>query len=307
VPSEAVAPSQPVGRVYLQAPAAGTVLAAGAAVQFRVAKAVVSSIPDVVGKTKVQAESILAAAGFGATTQVVASPGKPAGRVWDQAPNAGVLAAPGSNVLIRVQPGGVLALVPNLVGMNGAQANAALSAAGFVPDGSTALAPLKPLGKVFDQNPVGGSGAPVGSTVHFRIAALLAPPPVAVPNLIGKTKAQALLILSSAGLVGSPSTVAAPLKPPGKVFDQSPVPGAGAASGSTVQFKVAAVAGVVAVPNLSGRTAAQAAADLAALGLGSDGSVVVNLTKPLHKVWAQNPASGALVPPGTVVHWKRNP
>ena len=109
------------------------------------------------------------------------------------------------------------------------------------------------------------------------------------------------------GLVGNDSTVVAPLQPPGRVFNQTPAPGTGVAGGSTVAFQVAAVAGVVAVPNLLGRTAGQASSDLAAAGLGSDGQIVFNLTKPLHKVWAQSPAAGALVAPGTVVHWKRNP
>src|SRR5262249_23365618 len=157
----------------------------------------------------------------------------PAGRVWDQAPDAGVLALPGSTVLIRVQPGIAFAPVPNLFGMTGAQANVALASAGFVADGSTVLAPLKPPGKVFDQNPVAGTPTPAGPPVPFRIASLVAPPSVTVPNLIGKTKAQALLALSSLGLVGGATTVAAPMKPPGKVFDQDVAPGTSVASGST--------------------------------------------------------------------------
>ena len=307
LPSEVIAPMHPLGHVVAQSPAAGTVVAAGSPVQFQIAKAVVSLVPDVGGKTKLQAEAILSGAGFAVVTQIVPALGKPPGRVWDQAPNAGVLAAPGSSVTIRVQPGIVLAAVPNLVGLTGVQANAALLAAGFAADGTTVLNPLKPPGRVFDQNPVGGSGAPAGSTVHFRIASLVAPPSIFVPDLTGKSKAQALLTLSSAGLVGAPTTVAAPTKPPGKVFDQFPAPGTSVVSGATVQFKVAAVSGLVAVPNVLGRTAAQADSDLATAGLGSDGAVAINLFKPAHKVWAQSPAAGTLVAPGTVVHWKRNP
>jgi beta-lactam-binding protein with PASTA domain len=311
MPQEVFAPPNPVGKVFWQNPAAGTLKALGTGVAYKIAVGLTVAVPDVVGKTKAQAEAALTAAGFGHATLLVFMFGKPAGRVWDQTPNGGALAMPGTVVQLKVQPGAVMTPIPNVVGKAKAQADAILAAAGFTPNGSFVVNPLKPLNLVYDQAPNAGVLAAAGSPVAFQVAVLLPPAMVAVPNLFGKTKVQAVAALTAVGLAADPDEVVNPLKPLGKVYSQSPLAGTGVASGTVVHFKVAVLLGpppaLVAVPNVIGLTGPQAKAAIEALGLVSQGSIVINPFKPANKVYSQTPAAGTMVAAGHVVKWKRNP
>jgi beta-lactam-binding protein with PASTA domain len=64
---------------------------------------------------------------------------------------------------------------------------------------------------------------------------------------------------------------------------------------------------IATVPNVIGRTAVQAQADIEAAGLVSDGSIVFAFGRPLHRVYSQNILPGTTVAYGSVVKWKANP
>jgi beta-lactam-binding protein with PASTA domain len=60
--------------------------------------------------------------------------------------------------------------VPDVVGLQVAEATEALEAAGFVVERIPAEEGAKPPGKVMAQSPIGGTRAIVGSTVRIEVA-----------------------------------------------------------------------------------------------------------------------------------------
>jgi len=89
--------------------------------------------------------------------------------------------------------------VPNVVGMKQADAEKTLAKAGFTPfvqEGPS----TEPKGVVYSQTPAGGAHATLGSRVTIMVSNGKAPK-VPVPNVVGKTQAQATSILKGAGFV----------------------------------------------------------------------------------------------------------
>jgi penicillin-binding protein 1A len=97
--------------------------------------------------------------------------------------------------------------VPNIVGLQKADALKALAAASFSAnpvDGPC----VKPKGIVCDQTPTAGSSAPLGTAVKFTVSNGTSPTPspsptpsgqVKVPNVVGQTRGAATAALQSAG------------------------------------------------------------------------------------------------------------
>ncbi len=251
-PSFVYAPSKPVLRVFEQAIAAGTTVASGTTVAYKVAKLPdLVGVPDVVGKTKAHAEAILGAAGFLVHTAYVGPAGKPFNTVVSQDPGAGTALVVGSTVHLGLAgfklpppPLPLVVHVPNLSGKSFDQAKAALEGVGLVANGSTVVAPGKPIGQVFWQDPAPGALVGKGTAVAYRVAKpIFVPLPgpldilVQVPNLIGLTPAQANAKLASKGL-SSDGQIAFKLgKPAGKVYSQTPGAGFPLIKGATVKWK----------------------------------------------------------------------
>ena len=100
----------PEGTVVSQSPAAGEEVSKGSAVDLEVAgkptpSATPVAVPDVVGSSSTAAEAQLTGAGFTVVIAQTPSDTVPAGSVISQAPSAGVIAAPGSQVSIVVSTG----------------------------------------------------------------------------------------------------------------------------------------------------------------------------------------------------------
>lgn len=309
---EQFAVGKPIGKVYDQAHAPGTQLPPGTVVSFKVAKALLVIVPNVVGKTTAQAVAILQAANLNPDVKVVFAPGQPMGKVFDQNPNAGAAVGPNTTIEIRVPLGvGPQVQVPNLSGLTKPAALAALNAKGLGATFVEVLSPAPGWGKVVSQTPSGGQMVVAGANVLVRIGkGLVGPLMVVVPNVSGMTQAAAKQALEAKGFVVDVDQVFAPPHPLGKVFDQSPNAGTFRPSGSTVQIRVAKaqlVPLVVAVPNLIGKTPAQAQQALAAADLGSNGVMFIHLGKPHGRVWWQETAPGTLVAKNTVIKWRWNP
>jgi beta-lactam-binding protein with PASTA domain len=303
-PHHTFAPGKPPLKVFDQDPNAGQTVPVGTTVSFRVAKLgpLLGLVPDVLGKTAAGASATLSAAGFGANVVEQVALGKPVGKVFDQDPGAGAFRPPGTVVTVRVAKSPLATrIVPVLLGKTKAEALAALAAVGLAADPVDTWAPAKPLGKVFAQEPAGGATVLVGSQVKFRVATgpmLLA----TVPNLHGKTAAQAAALLSAAGLGGNAQQVVAPLHPAGRVFAQDPPAGTHVVPATVVSYRIAVGLGIQrTVPDLIGKTKAQALAALAAAGLPGNPTEEVCLTCPVGRVKGQSPVGGSIVPSGTVV------
>jgi beta-lactam-binding protein with PASTA domain len=172
-----------------------------------------------------------------------------------------------------------LVAVPQLVGLTLAQAQQRASDVGLTLCEA-------PVGIVVRQRP--GADA---LTDPRRCVEVVTKPAVFMPNILGKTLADARAVVEGVGLVlDDPGTT------DGTVTQQNPQPGERAFVGSHVQVTLTAV-DLRTVPDLIGHTVRDATGAVAGVGLrlrngGSD---------PDRLVETQNPGPGAHVPPGTQV------
>jgi serine/threonine-protein kinase len=129
-----------------------------------------------------------------------------------------------------------LKVVPDLIGLTKAQAQAAIAAAGLTPDVDTVVNNAHPAGKVYTQNPAAGTLKAAGTVVHAKVA-MGGLGLVTVPNLIGLTPAQANAALAAKGLVSDGKIQFQFGKPLHKVYSQNKVAGSLVLVGATVKWK----------------------------------------------------------------------
>jgi serine/threonine-protein kinase len=129
------------------------------------------------------------------------------------------------------------------------------------------------------------------------------PSAVKIPeNLPGQTEAAARDILRQTGLQGAASTTTAnsATVPGGRVITTSPAPGQLVAVGSTVEIVIST--GKVAMPELRGRTRAEAEAALKELGLVPNVQEVENSQVEAGRVTDQSDAVNAAVDQGKTIN-----
>ena len=128
------------------------------------------TVPDVVGMNKPGAVTKLAEAGFQARIKVVDS-AEPKGVVVAQTPAGGTVTALGSLITIEVSSGvPAVVVVPKVVSMQSADAQAALTKAGFLVKvvEKDVTDPAR-YGVVLAQSPGGGTKADQGTTVTITV------------------------------------------------------------------------------------------------------------------------------------------
>jgi beta-lactam-binding protein with PASTA domain len=145
----------------------------------------------------------------------------------------------------------------------------------------------QPTGVVVSQKP--HEGAEVDRDTKVLIVVDAGAPPVSVPDLVGSEYADAAAALDKAGLEARRTTVAS-AEDPGTVVDQAPAAGKKIEKGASVVLSVAR-AEPVAVPNVVGRQASDAAAALRGAGFEAR-QYPVPSTQPNGTVVAQSPNAG---------------
>jgi len=157
-------------------------------------------IPDVVGKTRSDAEDKIAEMGFRVgTVSLVATDGVEVTRIISQSPAFDTLVLPGGAVNIVVSAGPPVP-VPNVCGMEETSARAAISDAGLgVSTATEVWSSIIPVGAVVAQNPVAGTLVIIDSKVSLQISK--GPQPKSVPYTTRRTESQARTTLESAGFV----------------------------------------------------------------------------------------------------------
>lgn len=136
-----------------------------------------TTVPYIVGSTVGTATVALTASTLvlGGTLQVF-SPTVAAGLIISQSPAAGALVPYETPVSVIISKGPQASVVPDVLGMTAADANAAIIAAGFIPkSGDPVVTEAYTIGDVANQNPLGGIVAPGGSIVTYNIAVFLLP------------------------------------------------------------------------------------------------------------------------------------
>jgi hypothetical protein len=113
-------------------------------------------------------------------------------------------------------------IVPNVVGMTQAAAQAALAAAGLTV-GSVTNSPSSttPAGQVISQEPAAGSAVARGTADNLVISS--GPAPVPVPYVVGKLESEATAQLAQLGLTAAITRVFSNTVPRGQVISQNPV------------------------------------------------------------------------------------
>ncbi len=194
--------------------------------------------------------------------------------------------------------------VPNVVSLAQPDAEKAITAAGFtVGTVKREASDTVPAGSVVSQDPKATTAAKAGTKVNLVVSSgKAAPKDVTVPDLRGKTQADAEKALADVKLVGVASNPEETTEvDPGQVFKQSIAPGATAKEGDKVAFTVALAPAQVTVPNVVGKVRDDAKDIITREKLGFDYTTAHNDSVPEGVVVSQSVAAGSQVVSGTTV------
>jgi len=205
------------------------------------------TVPSLTGMTIDDATKRLEKTGF-KLKQGAARPseGAPAGSIIEQDPLGGTVARPGTTVSVVTSAGQREAVVPETRGMSRRDAERALEQAGFSVGSVTQQSSDSARGTVLASTPAAGDKVAAG-VVTLVISS--GPASVTLPNVVGRSYADARSALEQIGLAVSGSGLdSASTEPAGTVVSQSPSAGRTIPSGTTVQLRLSAGIGIVPPP-----------------------------------------------------------
>jgi eukaryotic-like serine/threonine-protein kinase len=229
--------SQQVGTVVSQDPEWGTLLAKGEKVNIVVAREM--RMPDLVGQSQDQAEDVLKEMGISTiqVESVAVDDEGDIGKVLSQEPEGGSLISPNTTIKLGVGVEERRKAVPNVVGMEQADAEATLQEDGFKVSVLEEASEDVTKGDVIRQSPLPEQRVAEGTTVTIVVSS--GPETVSVPDVRGETEDNAKAILTEAGL--NYTVIYQDVTDPtdeGVVIDQIPLPGAEVNTGYNVRIYV---------------------------------------------------------------------
>lgn len=290
------------GQIVSQKPDAGEQVEQGTTVDVVVAGKTEVEVPDVGGLTLEEATQTLEAAGFKVKSVAVENEAEP-GTVVDQSPAAGEMVAPGSEVTVVVSAGVQETLVPNVVGMSQDEATQALNDAGYKVQSKGSYDEEAAEGIVVSQSPEGGVVAEPGTRVDI-IVSQGKNPEASVPDVVGKSEADAADALEGAGFEAVPNPTYSDTVAVGVVVSQDPAGGATAKRGSAVTITVSQgpkPPETVTMPNVVGKPEAEAVTALQQVGYQVVLVDVYSDTVAQGVVGLQAPVAGSITEPGIKV------
>ena len=217
-------------------------------------------VPDVVGKSLSEATNALEAEKLEVGEERKLTREKLSGTVLEQDPAAGAEMEEGGTVTLIVEGEVPLASIPDVVGKLLSEAKSALEEKGFKVEADRKLTRGQAPGTVLSQNPTAGAELKEGGTVMLVVEA--ATPVVSVPNVVGKSKANAISAVEGANLKVKEETRLTRSKSPGTVLEQNPSGGLRIEEGETVTLVVEAATPIVSVPNVMGKSKSSAESTL---------------------------------------------
>lgn len=261
------------------------------------------AVPDVTGMTQDEAAAALEDAGLvvGDVTEAAADE-VPAGSVVSQDPVGGATADEGTAVALTVSSGPGSVQVPNVMGMDVAAAQQALSDAGLESETAYEYDLRAPADQVMGQLPAPGEPAAPGSTVGLLVSKGI-PTETTVPEVTGLSEQQATRKLNEAGLKAVTTEAYSDTVAEGVVADQDPAAGEVVAPLSEVLIQVSQGKGsaTVTVPDLIGLTKAEATDSLEGLGLTAELAQAYSPEVKKNVVMGQQPEAGTEVEPASSV------
>lgn len=196
------------------------------------------AVPSLLGLPLAAAEQALARAGLKPGRRAEQESRYAPGTVIGQSPDPGDEVAPDVPIdLVLAVP--IRPTVPDLRGRKLEEATALIAASGLT-QGAVTRRPTRDEadGAVLAQDPPAGARVAPGAAVSLVVA--IAPPPsVLVPDLVGRSRAEAELLLKQAEL-GIGEVSEKPAGRPDRVLAQMPKPGTEVSPGSTVSLVVSA-------------------------------------------------------------------
>jgi len=291
------------GNIISHTPPAGTEVSSGSSVNIVVSVGACISVPDLLGKTEPEVQTLLTSNNLelGAVVQQC-SDTVAQGHVISQEPAEGSILSPGEKVDIVVSNGPCHVNVPNGIGKTQSEITTILTTAGLVLGKvSQQCNDVVPSGKIINQTPSPGTQVEIGSAVDILVS--IGPCVVAVPNVIGKTETEVRSILSTTNLVlGSINQQCSNTVPSGQVINQLPVGGTEVSWGSIIDIVISTGPCTRQVPDVVNKTETQARSAITTAGL-TIGSVVRQCDNlvPKDTVISQNPVAGVGVASGNAV------
>jgi eukaryotic-like serine/threonine-protein kinase len=255
------------------------------------------AIPALVGANVADLGDLLVEGRFEVTIDEIRRDDTVPGQILDQEPPPGTRLREGEPVALTVSLGPTLVVVPgDLAGLPLEEATARLAAAGLaVGEVSRPFDEEVPADSVIALGPGVAAELPKGSEVPLVVSA--GPEPRTVPDdLIGASREQAVARLAALGLQPDVEGEFSDDVPEGVVM-AVPAAGTQVARDSTVALVVSRGPETVAVPDVRGNSAAEAAQRLQAAGLrvsGTQGS-------PANAATGTNPSAGTIVRKDTAV------
>lgn len=263
---------------------------------FSAGPGAMSPVPQLGGRTQLQAETALAPLELKIKLAHENSSNIAAGHVTKTDPPAGGFIAHGGTITIYLSDGPKLVLVPDLTGKNIADATTTLVGAGFVLGSVNSFFNEAPLGSVYDYTGSDGITIAEGSKVDLSISL------GAIPAVAGLTLQEATAALQLVGLtVGTTTEDFSDSVPKGNVIDLVPNQNS-VGKGSSIDLKVSKGTNKIVLPNVVGQRILAAQDILKNLGL----KVLVDTNLPnsqwgLRNVRSTNPAAGATVRVGDTI------
>ena len=186
--------------------------------------------------------------------------------------------------------------VPNVIGQTEAQARALLGDEGLLPERRFGRSTAVAAGRVYDQDPGRDQAVAPGSTVIIFVS--MGRPEVAIPDLVGDTRAEAQQELTRIGLTPRFEEVDSD-EPAGEVVETRPDAGQRVERGTEVQVDVSD--GPEEIPDVVGQN--QESAELELRESGFEPVVVLSsdTTEPAGQVISQIPSAGQQAPQGSQV------
>lgn len=259
-----------------------------------------AAVPDLAGKTQAEAETLITEAGFtvGEVTSENSSEVEE-GLVISQSPIANATAEKETPIDFVLSSGPRQVEVPDVVGEPEAEAVALITEAGLTPQPQPSeFSAEVESGNVISQSPKAGEQLDEGSPVQFVVSRGVET--VKVPDVAGKKRATAEANLKEAGFKVSVDQEYSDSVASGLVISQNPNKDTVVAKGTTVRLVVSRGPRDIEVPDVIGRSEADATAALDRAGFE------VRVTYEFHSgggtVFEQSPSGGTKARRGSTVN-----
>ncbi|MEZ0493444.1 Stk1 family PASTA domain-containing Ser/Thr kinase [Kineococcus sp. TBRC 1896] len=205
-------------------------------------------VPAVVNSSQDEAQQEIEGAGLTANFTQAADDDVEAGNVVSTDPEAGTEVQVGGTVNVVVSSGPEAVQVPNVRGQSQEDARRQLQQAGFE------VANVNPVddasvdqGEVVSTDPAIGSSQPRGTSISLDIAS----GQVTVPNVVGRSQADALTTLNGLGFSTNTREEQSPEDEPGSVVEQSLPANTRVDAGSSIDLVIAAQPTATSTPTSS--------------------------------------------------------